>query len=705
MEIEKLCMGCMEDSSGAEVCPQCGWLAGQEVASPLYLPPRTLLQDQFVVGRVLGHGGFGITYLAWDLNLERRVALKEYMPNGVATRTTGTMAVSSYTGQKSSYELGLQKFIEEARVLARFQSHPGMVAVQFFFQANGTAYLMMEYLEGITLDAYLKEKDGKIPFSRAMDVLMPIMDALREVHKTGILHRDVSPDNIYITVVGPVKLLDFGAARYALGQHSQNFSIILKEGYAPEEQYRSKGHQGPWTDVYACAATLYRAITGKVPPPALDRVHQDELEAPSALGVELPGGAEAALMHALAIDASDRYQSMEDFQTAISGLRKGKDAVELKNLTVPLKDVSSNVARDADKKAIVRESGKKREGRESFTLPFVQQVQQRWQKVKGPQKALIGAGLIALASVLAAAVFHHPAVPLSVAPTPPSTQWTSPQTPPNNPPQQPPAQPGPQQSQMQVPDQQPPLGRQPMQRSGPVSPPRNYSPNSASSAPAPQRSWQQPQMQQNPNFAAQHGGPSGQPSQPPPAAQSDYQTLLEQAQASLKENNAANALQLVQRAVQRDPSKPNAYDMMGFVQLYYLENFSAARSNMATALQRGGFAAFRVRHDRYDGTFTNYSTGMLRISGSRVSYTSNDPGDSFSIGRSDIEQAALNRGVGSAFKHLFGSAERAYTKQQGNAPAVSGAFHIKGLSRNYNLLGTSSDPTAEADIILALLNQ
>ena len=701
MEIDKLCMGCMEESSGAVVCPRCGWRAGQEAESPLYLPPGTLLQDQFVVGRVLGHGGFGITYLAWDRNLERRVALKEYMPNGVATRTTGTLAVSSYTGQKPSYELGLQKFIEEARVLARFQSHPGMVAVQFFFQANGTAYLMMEYLDGITLEAYLKEKNGKILFSSAMDVLMPVMDALREVHKTGILHRDVSPDNIYITRMGPVKLLDFGAARYALGQHSQNFSIILKEGYAPEEQYRSKGHQGPWTDVYACAATLYRAITGKIPPPALDRVHQDEIELPSALGIEIPGEAEDALMQALAIEASARYQSMEDFQTAISGLRKGKDAVEVRNLTVTLRDTSSAGVDDAGRWNTARESG---------ALPPLQQGQQLRKKVKGSHKALIGVGTFALASILLAALYHrHPA---SIQPAASQQASAATQTSPQPPsPQKQPATP----DQKQGFGQRPGAERQAMQPVNRGALVQNAAQNSAQALSAPLPLSQQPsqqfrsqqaQGQQNPGTGFQpRQQASAQPAQPPTSTQPDYKTILTQAQAWLQQNNAANALQLEQRAVQLDPTKPAAYDMMGFTQLYYYSNYSAARSDMKKALQRGGFATFRVKHDRYDGAFTNTSTGILRIGASMVTYTSADGNDSFSINRSDIEQAAMNKAVASAFKHFFGAAEHAYGGQQGNAPFVNGAFHIKGLSRNYNLLGTSGDPAAEANLIVRLLSQ
>ena len=312
-------MGCMERLSDTAVCPRCGWRDVTAPESPLYLPPRTTLQEQYLVGRVLGHGGFGITYLGWDLNLESKLAVKEYLPSGVATRTTGTVTVSPFSGQaRQDFDWGLEKFLEEGRVLARFKSHPGIASVFNFFRANGTAYLVMEYLEGCTLAQYLDQHDGQIPFGMAVRVLAPVMQALREVHGAGILHRDISPDNIYITRSGPVKLLDFGAARYALGQHSRNLSVILKEGYAPEEQYRTKGVQGPWTDVYATAATLYGAITGKIPPPALDRLDTDELIPPSSLGVDINPPFERSLLKALAVRAADRYQSIEDFEAAIT---------------------------------------------------------------------------------------------------------------------------------------------------------------------------------------------------------------------------------------------------------------------------------------------------------------------------------------------------------------------------------------------------
>ncbi|MCW5982332.1 MAG: protein kinase [Bryobacteraceae bacterium] len=320
MNPDSICMGCIREHGGAMVCPHCGWREDQAPASPLYLPPRTILADQFMVGRVLGHGGFGILYIAWDLRLHRKLAVKEYMPQGVAGRSPGQRGVSVYTNQ-ADYQWGLDRFLDEARVVARFSDRPDIISVINFFAENDTGYMVTEYLDGRTLLQYVESKGGRIAYEAAVRIMTPVMDALREVHRTGILHRDISPDNIFLTNTGLVKVLDFGAARQALGQKSRNLSVILKEGYAPEEQYRTKGNQGQWTDVYATAATLYRIVTGKVPPPATDRAYHDEIELPSSLGAMIPPAAEAVLMTALSVRAENRYQSMEEFQAALVGER------------------------------------------------------------------------------------------------------------------------------------------------------------------------------------------------------------------------------------------------------------------------------------------------------------------------------------------------------------------------------------------------
>jgi serine/threonine protein kinase len=319
MNPDRLCMNCMEDDSGAPICPKCGKPFDLPALNSLQLPPRTTLHDQYLLGRALGHGGFGVTYLAWDIGLATRLAVKEFMPNGVAGRGGGMTQVVAYSEHtRAEFEWGLERFLEEARTLKKFKNFPGIVSIDTAFRDNGTAYLVMEYLDGSTFEDFLKERGGKVPFATVMDVMLPVMHALTAVHAEGILHRDISPDNIYVTQSGKVKLIDFGAARNALGQKSRNLSIILKEGFAPEEQYRASGVQGPWTDVYATASTMYHALTGRVPQSALDRQVEDKVKRPSETGVAIDPLAEAALMKALAVRATDRFQSMEDFKTALT---------------------------------------------------------------------------------------------------------------------------------------------------------------------------------------------------------------------------------------------------------------------------------------------------------------------------------------------------------------------------------------------------
>ena len=320
MEYSHLCMGCMADREGRDMCPRCGYVEGTRPEAPSHLPPRTVLSGRYLLGKVLGHGGFGITYLAWDMRLDAKLAIKEYLPHDFASRSAGGREVQAHSGTTGGkFAYGLQKFLEEARILVKFSNHPGIVSVLDFFKENGTAYLVMSYIEGVTLEAYLNKKGGRIPFEDALKIMTPVMDALREVHGAGLLHRDVSPDNIYITAGRQVKLLDFGAARYMAVEQSNSLTVILKPGYAPPEQYYSKGSQGPWTDVYAAAATLYRAITGKTPPESLERMNKDGIRTPAQCGAGMPRNAEAALMKALSVDENDRFQMMQEFQDAIAG--------------------------------------------------------------------------------------------------------------------------------------------------------------------------------------------------------------------------------------------------------------------------------------------------------------------------------------------------------------------------------------------------
>jgi serine/threonine protein kinase len=317
---ENLCYNCFterEDSEGS--CPFCGYdRAEHEAKYPLALTGGTILAGQYIVGRVLGQGGFGITYLAFDHLLSIKVAIKEFLPEGMAMRMPGTTELSVYTGELSeNFSYGAEHFLDEARVLAKFNGHNHIVGVKSFFAENNTSYFVMDYIEGVSFKDYIKSMGGKIDYQDALRVLVPILRALADVHREGFIHRDVTPDNIYITIDGTIKLLDFGSARYNLGDKSKSLDVILKHGYAPKEQYTRRGKQGPFTDVYSVAACFYAAITGFLPPDSLDRVDEDDLIGFSARGVKLPAYLDDAIMKGLEVSAANRFQSAGEFLLVI----------------------------------------------------------------------------------------------------------------------------------------------------------------------------------------------------------------------------------------------------------------------------------------------------------------------------------------------------------------------------------------------------
>ena len=339
--------------------------------NPRYLAVNTVLAGKYLVGPVLGEGGFGITYAGYDLNMETRIAIKEYFPVELVTRDTtlqntggggaasgssasdggessagsisasggGSDRVISLSGEKrKTYQQGLKKYVDEARNVSRFAGIPGIVSVKDFFYENDTAYIVMEYIEGISLKEYIRKKGGKVLEEEALAILRPVLEALEKVHAAGIVHRDISPDNIMLTFaekekaeqasasdttstpsaaavygdISAVKLIDFGAARMTSKNDQKSLTIILKHGYAPEEQYRSHGEQGPWTDVYALCAVLYRMLTGKVPEPAMDRLFSDGLKSPEELGVKVSPAVSEAVMKGLAVKKEDRIQTVRE---------------------------------------------------------------------------------------------------------------------------------------------------------------------------------------------------------------------------------------------------------------------------------------------------------------------------------------------------------------------------------------------------------
>ena len=318
IDIDRICLGCMREkpTAGGE-CPYCGFDAENYKHESRWLPMTSILNGRYMLGKVLGEGGFGITYIGIDLNLQHRVAIKEYFPLGLVSREMTDVtrtSVSPLTGEKGeAYNSGLQKFMEEAQGVSQFDDLDGIVTVKDFFFENTTAYMVMEYLDGITLKEYLREQGGKISGEQALEYMKPILEALQKVHEAGMIHRDISPDNIILTKDGKIKLIDFGSARAFARDENQTFTIMLKHGYAPPEQYQSKGKQGPWTDVYGICATLYKMITGEIPPNAMDRYDEDTLKSFSELEVGMPVYMEQVIIEkGMALKAKDRWQSVEE---------------------------------------------------------------------------------------------------------------------------------------------------------------------------------------------------------------------------------------------------------------------------------------------------------------------------------------------------------------------------------------------------------
>ena len=314
------CLGCMGIFGNEfEICPHCGYAVGTGVEEAIHIEPGSLLHDRYIIGRVLGYGGFGATYIAWDGKLEQKVAVKEYLPGEFSTRMPGQSRVTVFNGEKSEqFRDGMKKFVEEAKHLAKFQNEAGIVKIFDSFEENETAYIIMEYLEGETLSSYLN-RVGTVDENIAVDMMMPIMESLQAVHSVGLLHRDIAPDNIFLTTSGEVKLIDFGASRYATTSHSRSLTVIIKPGYSPEEQYRSRGDQGPYTDVYAIAATMYKMITGKTPPDAMERrakyenQNKDILVEPHKINRKISLNRENAILNAMNVRIEDRTPDIVSF--------------------------------------------------------------------------------------------------------------------------------------------------------------------------------------------------------------------------------------------------------------------------------------------------------------------------------------------------------------------------------------------------------
>lgn len=311
------CMKTVSEGYGIKICDKCAQKKKfAEYKSALHqLPLGTVLKGKYLVGRVLGEGGFGITYIGCDMTLDMRVAIKEYYPVGLSSRQSAmSLNVMSFTSAQDSFEKGKERFLNEARVMARLAKQNEIVSVMDYFEENNSAYIVMEYIDGTTLKSYAEQRGGRIPSKELFAMLEPMFGALQTVHDAGLIHRDISPDNLMIEN-GKLRLIDFGCAR-DVSENSETQTITLKHGYAPLEQYQRKG-QGPWTDVYAFAASIYYCLTGQLPDRAVDRISEDNLIPPRKLHADISEQQEKAILLALGVKPTDRFQSMTEFHMSL----------------------------------------------------------------------------------------------------------------------------------------------------------------------------------------------------------------------------------------------------------------------------------------------------------------------------------------------------------------------------------------------------
>lgn len=309
----ELCPNCFEKvDKGSAKCPHCGGSYEVKSSNAHALKPMSVVAERYVIGKVLGAGGFGVTYKAKDLLTDEICAIKEYFPTSWAYRANdGQTLVAKSEKEKYSFSYGKKRFLDEAKMLIKFEKNENIVHVKNFFASNNTAYLVMEYLDGINFRTMMNKRGGKLPFAACVQVFTAVANALQTIHAMDILHRDISPENIFITRESKIILIDFGSARQYVNEDT-DLSVFIKPGLAPIEQYYSNGKQGPWTDIYALASTFYQSVSGIAVPLAPDRIMEDSLKPLDSVCPSVPAGWSRVIEKALRVNASERYQTIDE---------------------------------------------------------------------------------------------------------------------------------------------------------------------------------------------------------------------------------------------------------------------------------------------------------------------------------------------------------------------------------------------------------
>lgn len=313
-----ICMNCFGTlDPNTRVCTRCG-KPDDARSTPGVLPLRYILSGRYVIGMPLGRGGFGVTYKAYDLATGMSVAIKEFFPRGYTSRTSGAVVDTGSPENAKIFNYWLNAFIQEAKVLTSIKRYDGIVNIYDFFLTNNTAYIVMEFLNGMSLHRFINGRGGRLQMNETLNIMRPVIETLLRLHQYGVIHKDISPENIQIVDNKVIKLIDFGAASLYRQNVSKPF-FVLKKGYSPIELYSQGGAQGPWTDIYMLGATIYTCLVGNPPPEATERRVSDRLVPPSSLNVKIQPVREKSLMKALAIYPKDRYSNMAAFQQMFYG--------------------------------------------------------------------------------------------------------------------------------------------------------------------------------------------------------------------------------------------------------------------------------------------------------------------------------------------------------------------------------------------------
>ncbi len=661
MNLDTLCVGCMNNNSGEPICPKCGSPFQMSATDILQLPPRTILRGQYLIGRTLAQDSFGITYLAWDIAMQTKVALTEYLPQGLAERNVGQTTIRpSSPACQEPYEFGLNRFLDEAQALKKFSGSPNVIAVENIFPGNGTAYLATELFEGMTLEAFLESRNRTISLENAQRILTPAMDALSSVHEQGGLHGDVGPASIFLCDTGKAKLIGFGMARQALAKKTRNQSL-LNEGYAAEELYRPSGLQNPATDIYGLAATFYRTITGKVPPSALDRLADDQLQTPSQLGIAISSSAEQALLKALSVRAAERFQSVEEFRKALTGPAAAIPIPRPKAIktAIPVPPASAKAKTAALFAPLLLVAARLRS-----------------------HKRLATVGLLALLALATASAALHFAA--KRGPDDPQDQPVASQ-------QQQPADQSDQGNQgdgQQQQQQQQPQDQQSQDGDNSQSTDQQQQPDQAP-APAPQ-----PVVRPGVTFRVAlpppPPGPVALPDPPvapavivpAPVVVAGYDHLIAHAEVLSLNGHYNEASEVLSRAIAANPARWQAYNSLAKIQLYYLNTPDQAFANYRAAIAHGGHASFRVKHDHGGEGLGLACSGWLNVTARRASYQADNSAHTFAS--APVKEAKRNKFVG---------------RMDGGH-----GFHIRLMNnQNYNFAPTSSAPRAEVDFIVSVV--